>query len=242
MIESFLRRPPRLRASSFQISTLLALVALCAAPLLISQQASDGAAPSAPTVTFVLDFPHSNPTHYSIAVDAAGHSRYECSSKIAEESDDEPYSAEFEISAANLARIFDLTKQARYFAGNIDSGNSKLAFTGSKVLRYQDGQRSYTARYNYSTLAPVQQLTTLFQNMESTLAYGHRLAYYHRYQKLALDQELKHLEVEAKRNDFTEIQSIAPVLREIVEDTSVINVVRARAKELIRQGDTASGH
>ena len=141
------------------------------------------------------------------------------------------------MSAGNRERVFALTRQARYFAGEIDSGKNKLAFTGTKILTYQDGQHSSSARYNYSNLVPVQQLTTLFQNMEATLEYGRRLAYYHRYQKLALDDELKRMETQAKNNELSEIQSVAPVLQEILEDSSVINVVRARAKELIEMGN-----
>ena len=72
--------------------------------------------------------------------------------------------------------------------------------------------------------------------MAGTLEYGRRLAYYHRYQKLALDEELRHMEAQAKNAQLSEIQGVAPVLQEIVEDTSVINVVRARAKELIEMG------
>ena len=131
-------------------------------------------------------------------------------------------------------------KQARYFAGEIDSGNHKLANTGAKLLSYQDGQRSTTAQYNYSNLAAVQQLTTLFQNMGGTLEFGRRLAYYHRYQKLALDDELKRMEAEAKNNELSEIQGVAPVLQEILDDPSVINVVRARAKELMEMGNSAA--
>ncbi|MGB6401794.1 MAG: hypothetical protein WBF26_03015, partial [Candidatus Sulfotelmatobacter sp.] len=93
-----------------------------------------------------------------------------------------------------------------------------------------------------SNLAPVQQLTTLFQNMAATLEYGRRLAYYHRYQKLALDDELKRMQTQAQNNELNEIQSVAPVLREILEDSSVMNVVRARAKELIEMGNVAGGH
>src|SRR5271170_6981046 len=130
-------------------------------------------------------------------------------------------------------RIFEWAKQAHFFAGKIDSGNRKVAFTGTKILTYQDGERSFTAKYNYSSMPVVQQLTALFQNMAGTLEYGRRLAYYHRYQKLALDEELKRMESQAKNNELSEIQGVAPVLEEIFEDTSVINVVRARAKELI---------
>jgi len=215
----------------------LALVAIPA--LLISQQVVSGNPNSNATVTFTLDFSQSNPQHYTIAVDGAGHAHYECTGKAAEDSDAEDYRAEFEVSPANRERIFEWAKQAQYFAGKIDSGNRKLAFTGAKILSYQDGQRSNTAPYNYSNLEPVRELTALFQNMGSTLEYGRRLAYYHRYQKLALDDELKRMETQARNNELSEIQGVAPVLQEILEDSSVINVVRARAKELIQMGSSA---
>jgi hypothetical protein len=41
---------------------------------------------------------------------------------------------------------------------------------------------------------------------------------------------------------LSEIQSVGPVLQEILDDASVINVVRARAKELIELGNAATGH
>jgi hypothetical protein len=211
-------------------------VAAMSAPL-ISQQAA-----STPVVTFTLDFPQSEPEHYSIAVDATGHTRFECTGRITQDSEDQTYRTEFEVSAANRERIFDWAKRAQYFAGKVDAGNRKVAFTGTKILSYQDGLHSFTATYNYSNAPAVQQLTALFQNMAGTLEYGHRLAYYHRYQKLALDEELKHMEAQAKSEELTEIQGVAPVLREIVEDASVINVVRARAKELIEMGSTAARH
>jgi len=216
------------------------LLVAAASLLLMSQQGTDGAAASTAVVTFTLDFPHSNPEHYSIAVDATGHARYECSGKVVEDAEDEMYRAEFEVSTANRERIFEWAKRAQYFTGKIDSGNRKVAFTGTKSLSYQDGQRSNTARYNYSNIATVRDLTALFQNMAGTLEYGRRLAYYHRYQKLALDEELKRMEAQAKSGEISEIKGVAPVLQEIYEDSSVINVVRARAKELIEMGSGAA--
>ena len=215
-------------------------LAVISAPSMARQTA--GSAPSTPVVTFAFDFPQSNPEHYSIAVDATGHTRYECTGKVAEDSEEQIYRAEFEVSARNRERIFEWAKQARYFADKIDSGNRKVAFTGTKILSYQDGQRSFTAKYNYSNTPAVQQLTTLFQNMAGTLEYGRRLAYYHRYQKLALDEELKRMELQAKSDELSEIQGVAPVLQQIVEDATVINVVRARAKEIIEIGIRATGH
>jgi hypothetical protein len=217
---------------------MLALAGLT--PFLMSQQGASGSSISSASVTFTLDFPKSNPEHYSIAVDTGGRAHYECTGKVAEDSEEQTYRADFEMSAGNRERIFDWAKQAKYFAGNIDSGNGKLAFTGTKVLGYQDGPRSYTGRYNYSNLAPVRQLTALFQDMAGTLEYGRKLAYYHRYQKLALDEELKRMETQARNNELSEIQGVAAVLQEIVDDPSVINVVRARAQELIQMGSGAT--
>jgi hypothetical protein len=214
-------------------------VAAMSAPT-IAQQTANASAASTAMVTFTLDFPESNPAHYSIAVDATGHARYECVGTIAEDSEEQPYRVEFQASAGSREKIFDWAKRAQYFAGKIDSGNNKLAFTGTKLLSFQDGQRSNTARYNYSNLAAVQQLTELFQRMGGTLDYGRRLSYYHRYQKLALDDELKRMETQARNNELDEIQGVAPVLQEIFEDASVINVVRARAKELIEMGKNAT--
>ena len=129
--------------------------------------------------------------------------------------------------------MFQLAKQAKYFSGKVDSGKDKIAFTGDKTLSYLDAQHSSSARFNYSAVDPVRQLTALFQDLQSTLDYGRRLDYYHRYQKLALDEEIKRMENQARNHELSEIQTVAPVLQKIIDDTSVINVVRARAKELI---------
>lgn len=217
------------------------LVAVGVSGLAVAQQMASDRGASTAVVTFTLDFPQSQPSHYSIAVDSNGHATYECAVKTEEDSDEQTYRTEFEMTGANRDRIFEWAKEAKYFSGTIDSGNRKLAFTGAKILSYQDGQRSATARYNYSNLEPVRQLTTLFQNVAGTLDYGRRLTYYHRYQKLALDEELKRMEEQAKNNELSEIQGVAPVLQGIVEDSSVINVVRARAKELIQMASGTPG-
>jgi hypothetical protein len=191
---------------------------------------------SEPTITFTLDFPQSSPPNYSITVAADGHARFQCTCSIDADADPENYHSDFEISPANRQRMFDWAKQAKFFAGKVDSGNHKLAFTGTKQLSYTDGQSSTTARYNYSNLEPVRRLTALFQQIANTQDYGRRLAYYHHYQKLALDDETKQMEAQAKSDELAEIQSIEPILRAIVDDNSVINVVRARAKELMESG------
>jgi hypothetical protein len=204
------------------------------------QQPARGNPASPATVTFRLIFPQSNPEDYSISIDTTGPAHYECTGAVVQGSEPDTYRSEFEASPETREKIFAWAKQARYFAGKIDSGNRKLAFTGTKILSFHDAQRDNTARYDYSNVAAVRQLTDFFQGMAATLEYGRRLAYYHRYQKLALDDELKGMEAQARNNELNEMQSVAPILQEIIDDNSVMNITRARAQELLQMGGTGS--
>ena len=220
----------RIRPNRVRSTFLLSFLALCVAVIPRS-------AAQTTTITYTQDFPGSDPAHYSIAVSKEGHARYESSGKLSNDSDGfETYQHEFELSPKSRGRIFELARQAKYFAGRVDSADSKLAFTGAKKLTYQDGQRIRSATYNYSRLPAVEQLTAFFQNLSATLEYGRRLSYYHHYQKLALDEELKRMEAQAKDGSLTELQAVHSVLEEIVADSSVMNVVRARAQRLIAMG------
>src|SRR5215468_4002909 len=192
-----------------------------------------GSAADPATVTFSIDFPNSSPEHYSIDVQSDGRTHYESSGKLSADSDvRDDYQTDFTFSDSTRARIFELAAQAHYFTGKVDSGNKKLAFTGKKKLVYTDGQRNSSADYNYSQQQPVQQLTTLFQSVSASMEFGRRLTYFHRYQKLALDDELKRMEDEAQRGELAELQAVTPVLESIYQDASVINVVRARAHRI----------
>ncbi len=212
-------------------SVVILILSLCG---LLSAQSSPSALPA---VTFTLDFPSSDPPHYSIVVESNGNATYDSAVKVEDDPEQQSYHSQFDVTTATRDRIFDLARQAKYFSGKIDSGNRKLAFTGNKTLSYHDDKQSSTAEYNFSSSEPVRQLTALFQGIASTQDFGRRLAYYHHYQKLALDDELKRMEAQAKGNQLAEIQGVVSVLQAILHDASVINVVRARAKELIQMGN-----
>ena len=201
---------------------------------------SAGAAEPA-KVTFSLDFPGSDPEHYSVSVQSDGHTSYESRTKPASDAvDPAAYQTEFSLSDATRTRIFDLAARAHYFSGKIDSGNKKLAFSGEKELAYTDGQKNFSAAYNYSPQPAVQQLTSLFQSISATLEFGRRLAYDHHYQKLALDDEIKRMEDQAKSGELAELQAVKPILQAIYDDPSVINVVRARAQRIMEMGVSVS--
>ena len=189
--------------------------------------------PAPATVTFTLDFPNSQPEHYSIRVQSDGAAHYESSGRLSpdfEETDN--FAFDFTVTANRRQKIFDLTAKAGYFQRDLDSHRKGLAFTGKKTLAYKDAQRAGESTYNYSSNASAEELTDLMQRLAATLEFGRRLDYDHRYQKLALDQELKRMEEMAHGNQLGEIAAIQPILDQIVADPAVINVTRARAQRL----------
>jgi len=211
---------------TLQLPCLLLLSSLCA----FSQ------APDPTVVTFTLDFPGSQPEHYSLRVQSDGAAHYESSGRLSPDSDEtDSFDLDFTASPATRQKIFELAAKAGYFQKNLESHHKNIAFTGNKTLSYKDGKRSGESTFNYSSQPAAQELTSLFQDLSATLEFGRRLHYDHRYQKLALDEELKRMEEMARTNPLVELTAIAPILQQIIGDATVMNVSRARAQRLLER-------
>jgi hypothetical protein len=216
------------------------LLLLAVFPGARSSLAESAASPA--TVTFDFNFPGSIPERYTLQISESGDAHYQSGGKMDPNSDAaEPFTFDFKMSPANRARVFELAARAGYFEGNLNYSKGRMANTGAKTLTYRDAARNYSATYNYSTNVAVQQLTQLCQNISATLEFERRLEYLYRYQKLALDEELKRMEQMSKDNSLAELQAIAPLLRKIAADQSVINVVRLRAQRLAGKAESAAG-
>jgi hypothetical protein len=192
------------------------------------------AADPAASISFSLDFPNSIPDHYEISVSSDGHASYDSTGKLTPDSEPgDPYHADFMLSPTSSKRIFDLAAKAKYFQGKVDSGRSNLASTGAKVLTYTSGEQHTRAEYNYSPVPAVQEITSYFQSLSTTLEFGRRLDFYYHHQKLALEAELKRMEEMAREKSLEEVQAVATILRQIANDQTVLNVSRARAQRLL---------
>lgn len=195
------------------------------------------AGPATPIVTFTFDFPASQPEHYSIRVPSVGPADYQSTGRISRDSDaTDSFDFEFALSAALRDKIFRLSASAGHFRGDLDSHQKNLAFTGKKTLRYKDAREALEATFNYSSNPAARELAELFQSLSVTLEFGHRLDYEHRYQKLALFEELKLMQQMAEDKQLIEVAAIQQILEQIVADQSVINVARGRAQQLLQAG------
>ena len=210
--------------------------------LIVSSAVADAQSPapapageSPAVVTFTLDFPESQPEHYSLRVPSDGLAHYESSGRLSSDSDvTDSFDFDFTLSAETRSKIFALAAKAGYFQKDLDAHHKNIAFTGKKTLTYKDAHVAGEATYNFTSNPAAQELTALFQNLSATLEFGHRLDYDRRYQKLALNQELQRMQEMAQTNLLAELSAIQPILEKIVADQSVVNVARARAQRLLQ--------
>jgi len=217
---------------------ILALLLVFSTPAIPQSEASA-------VVTFTLDFPGSQPEHYSIRIPSDGEARYQSSGRVSADSDEtdshgsdsqdsDSFDLNFTLTAETRRKIFELAAKAGYFQKDVDSHGKRLAFTGKKTLGYKDAQHTGESTYNFSSIPAVQELTSLLQSLSATLEFGHRLQYDHHYQKLALNEELKRMEEMAHGHQLIEVAAIRPILDQIIADPSVMNIARARAQHLLQ--------
>jgi hypothetical protein len=235
---------------------LLVMSVMCVAQVPDPEPNANGA--PVPTITFDLNFPGATPAHYAIAVESTGRASYRSDnagqtassepSSVAAAAAYQPYTTEFTMSPATRHAIFELAKQANYFHGDFDFRGGRIANTGIKTLTYSEGPQTaslnnptngkhFQTTFNYSQNPAIQELATIFQQVATTLEFGARLSHEHRYDRMSLEGELKRMEEMQKSHQLLEVQSITPVLRDIVNDTAIFNVTRQRAIRLLKIGE-----
>jgi len=140
---------------------------------------------------------------------------------------------EITISAATAAKIFKAARAERYFGVACASKAKNIADTGTKTLSYEgtDGKGSCT--YNYTEKKDISMLTDLFLGIATTLDEGRKLEFKRRYDHLGLDAELDVLAQASESGRALELVTIAPLLRELANDTEMMQRVRLRSAKLL---------
>jgi len=214
---------------------LPALVLL--APSLLAQTATHWGDPAFPAITYDVFWEAATPQAYTITVQPTGKAKYMSRNPTkppdSNGPQDEDYELEFNMSPASSEKIFALARQAGYFNGDFDYKKHAVASTGKKTLSYADGDRRFHTIYNWSENPAIDQLTRLFGGISNTIENGRRLQFLRRFDKLGLEAALKGMEDMAQNENLAEIQIIAPLLENIANDSSVLNIARQRARRLL---------
>jgi hypothetical protein len=212
------------------------LMALAATGLCL-QTADQQLHPRVPTVTFDLVWEQATPQEFTIRTQADGPSSYLSRNPLKPvpegEEKDPDYTIDFSMSAKDAARIFKLAQHANYFNGDFEYRAHRIANTGKKTLTYADETRHFQTVYNHSENNAIQELTSIFQGISSTIEFGRKLQFKHKYDKLGLESELKAMEDAADNHNLAEIQVVSSTLKDIADDSSVLNIARQRARRLL---------
>lgn len=180
---------------------------------------------SAQTLTFTKEFPGSKPAYTFVSVSKGGNVVYK-----EQADDDQPIKAQLPSSEAES--IFDLASKLNFFNEKIESG-LKVANTGKKTFRYDDGQGKVSeAVFNYSTNPLAQQLLNRFENIAATERAYIMLDETSRFDKLGVNDALAQVEELWLHKQLAAPSQFIPLLNKIASHQSYMHLARERAARL----------
>ncbi len=186
-----------------------------------------------PTIRYTKSFPGSIPAYVTIWVDKSGQGEFNDSP------DGEQPPVKFKLAPAEEQAIFSLTAKLGDFSRPIESG-LKVAFTGTKVFRYEDGATKNEVKFNYTQDPDAQALLDWFERLTETCLHALNLERTAKFDRLGLDKALLELQVSADRRRLAAAGQLLPILDRIAKNQSAFNRVRERAAALaaaIRSGE-----
>ena len=196
-------------------------------------------AASRASVTYQVEGAQRDPYRTVLTIDFLGHAVYSAQDAPAAmgNADDQvpPYRVEFDVTPATRNNVFALARALNHFHGDFEFRKHAIANTGQKTFTYREGQQESATSFNWSENKDLQQLTALFESIALTQSLARQLAFRHRYDKLGLEELLKRMEELNQENMLGEVQAIAPTLRQVADDTTVMHVTRERANRLLDQ-------
>lgn len=207
-----------------------------AAALIFSAQVAAG---QAKPETVEVDFsnPALAPSHWTLAIhpDGSGHFTSYGGNMPGGNSDMKapPVNRDVHLSREFADSVFHTAYSHKLFNTKCES-HLKVAFQGSKTLRYAGPKGSGTCTFNYSTDRDIQALGDSMIAVEQTIMEGARLELLLKHDPLGLDEEMNFLVQAARDGRAKQICAIREILVELANDPNVLDGVRKRADMLLQ--------
>ncbi len=182
------------------------------------------AAEPQPRITYIKSFPRSSPAYVEIWIDKDGRGEY----KEAAE-DDSPI--KFQLAEKETAAIFELAAKLGNFSRPLESG-LKVAFTGAKTFRWENGAEKHEVQFNYSQEPLAQQLWDWFERITESELHLAVLGRAARFDKLGVNQAVLQLQAAWERNRLVATAQFLPLLDRIAKNESYLHMARERAASL----------
>lgn len=177
-----------------------------------------------PRLFYSKSFPRSTPPYVAITLDRNGNAEYKESPE-----DDQP--VRFQVPESELAQIFRLTDKLERFTRPLESP-LKVAFTGAKTFRFENGSETNEVQFNYSEDADARLLADWFERIAETEQHRISLERAAKYDKLGVHKALLLLQASLERKRLVAPQQLLPMLDRIAQNGEYLHMARERAAGL----------
>lgn len=179
---------------------------------------------NAQRIVYTKSFPNSIPAYVKITLTQAGGATYQ-------EEANEPDPASFQVDAASATAIFDLAAKLNHFKSKLESG-LKVAKTGDKTYRWEEGGSSSEVTYNYSTDENARAFQDWFERITETQRMLADLERTYKYDRLGVNEILVRLDSAWHQKRVVGPEQFVAMLDRIQKNESLLNIARDRAGNL----------
>lgn len=221
----------RIHRTTLLVALTLALAAPGLAPRLKAGEASTA------RLTFIKVFKGSQPEYIRISVEENGQATYQGG---AAEKPDEPES--LQLSPELTAQLFSLAAELSYFHNLALDTGQRIAYMGKKTFIYETAGQRNEVSYNYTQNDAAEKLRALFEGLARGRYLLRQLEQQLVFDRLGLMETLGLFERDLNAGRLVDLEQFAPVLQRIADDPRLMQLARARARELLgrTQGAPAS--
>jgi hypothetical protein len=225
-----------MRGLGRELGLAAALLAV-AAPVAANSQATSAADP-----TFQLDFsnPGLSPSQWTLTLrpDGTGHFRSQAGKPPDDARPDMVPPAvdrDIQVSPDYAGRVFAAAERHKWFKEPCES-HLKVAFQGWKTLTYTGPQGQGSCTFNYSKDKEIEDLGESLEAVVETILEGARMELLLQHDRLGLDAEMEFLVEAVNDGRAQQVCVIREILERLVQDDTVLERVRKRARMLLMQG------
>ncbi len=179
---------------------------------------------NAQRIVYTKVFPGSNPAYAKITITQAGAMTYQ-------EEANEPEPDKVQLEAAEVSAIFDLAAKLGHFKTKLESG-LKVARTGDKTYRWEEGGSATEVRYNHSNDENARALQDWFEHISESQRILADLERTYKYDRLGVNEIVMRLDAAWQGKRVVAAAQFVPMLDRIAKNESLLNMARERAAGL----------
>lgn len=191
--------------------------------LALALAVSAGAA-GGPRLFFSRSFPPSVPAYLQVTLDREGGVAYR-------EAPDDDDPLQFRLSEAETGVVFGLAAKLEYFKRPLEAP-AKVAFTGTKTFRYEDGAQKREVQFNYTQDASGRALLEWFERIGETARLRSELERTAKYDRLGVVSALLALESAVEHKQVVTPDQFLPLLDRVTENDAYMHTARERAAKI----------